>query len=262
MNELAERFAADGYRFPMPVLSPGEAAAAAAQYPLFQARAREVFGSEQRFKAHLLVGWLDALVHDPRVLDPVSEILGPDLLLWSSDFFVKPPHDPGYVSFHQDTTYAGLEPFDGIVNAWIALTPSRKANGCLKVVGGSHRLGQLPHTNTHAPGNMLFFGQQAELDIDPARVVDMELDPGEMSLHHMAIVHGSQANTSDTPRMGVVLRFIKPSVRQTKGPDSATLVRGTDRFGHFEHEPRPDHDWSPAAIAAFRAAIDRPSALG
>ncbi|MEZ5866168.1 MAG: phytanoyl-CoA dioxygenase family protein, partial [Geminicoccaceae bacterium] len=168
MNDLAERFAIDGYSFPIAVLSSAEAAAAAAQYPLFQAKAREVFGAEQRFKAHLLVRWLDTLVHDPRVLDPVSEILGPDLLLWSSDFFVKQAHDPGFVSFHQDTTYAGLEPFDGIVNAWIALTPSRKANGCLRVVAGTHKLGQLAHTNTHAANNMLFFGQEAQLDIDPA----------------------------------------------------------------------------------------------
>lgn len=262
MNDLAKRFAEDGYAFPLTVLSPSEAAEAAAQYPLFQAKARAVLGAEQRFKAHLLVGWLDALVHDDRLLDPVSAILGPDLLLWSSDFFVKEARDPGFVSFHQDTTYAGLEPFDGIVNCWLALTPSRRANGCLKVVPKSHELGQLAHVNTHAADNMLFFGQTAELDIDPAQVVDLELDPGQMSLHHMAIVHGSQPNASDTPRMGVVLRFMAPWVRQTKGPDSATLVRGSDRFGHFEHEPRPDADWSDAAIAAFNAAIHRPSALG
>jgi ectoine hydroxylase-related dioxygenase (phytanoyl-CoA dioxygenase family) len=262
MNDLAKRFADIGYAFPFSVLTPAEAARAAAEYPRFQARARAVFGEEQRFKAHLLVGWLDALVHDPRLLDPVSAILGPDLLLWSSDFFVKQARDPGYVSFHQDTTYAGLEPFDGIVNCWVALTPSRKANGCLQVVPGSHKLGQLAHVNTHAADNMLFFGQTAELDVDAAAVVDLELDPGEMSLHHMAIVHGSQPNASDTPRMGVVLRFIAPWVRQTKGPDSATLVRGADSFGHFEHEPRPDADWSEAAVAAFSAAIHRPSALG
>jgi ectoine hydroxylase-related dioxygenase (phytanoyl-CoA dioxygenase family) len=262
MDDLARRFAEQGYAFPLTVLSPGEAARAAAAYLPFQARARAVFGREQRFKAHLLVGWLDTLVHDSRVLDPVSAILGPDLLLWSSDFFVKQAHDPGYVSFHQDTTYAGLEPFDGIVNCWIALTPSRKENGCLQVVAGSHDLGQIAHTNTHAADNMLFFGQTAELDIDPADVVDLELDPGQMSLHHMAIVHGSQPNKSDVPRMGVVLRYIAPWVRQSKGPDSATLVRGRDGYGHFEHEPRPDADWSPAAIAAFETAIGRPSALG
>jgi ectoine hydroxylase-related dioxygenase (phytanoyl-CoA dioxygenase family) len=262
MSGLNAQFVRDGYAYPFPVLTDQEAAQAAAGYEHFQQRALEVLGEEQRFKAHLLVGWLDRIVHHPAMLDIVEDILGPDILCWSSDFFVKKAHDPGFVSFHQDTTYAGLEPFDGIVNCWLALTPSRKENGCLRVLPGSHRLGQLDHETTDASANMLFFGQTAKIDIDEREVVDMELEPGQMSLHHMAIVHGSQPNCSATPRMGVVLRYIRPDVRQIKGRDSATLVRGTDRFRHFDLEPRPEADWSGAAVSAFKEAVTRPSALG
>ena len=262
MTRLKARFEAEGYACPFRVLGQDEAAKAAADYQRFQQRAQRLFGEEQRFKAHLLVGWMDRIVHHPKLLDVVEDILGPDILCWSSDFFVKKAHDPGFVSFHQDTTYAGLEPFDGIVNCWLALTPSRKENGCLRVLPGSHRQGQLDHDTTSSEANMLFFGQTARIELDERDIVDMELEPGQMSLHHMAAVHGSQPNHSDTPRMGVVMRYIRPDVRQSKGRDSATLVRGADRFGHFDLEPRPEADWSATAIAAFKDAITRPSALG
>ena len=262
MARLKAQFETDGYACPFHVLDQEEAAKAALDYERFQQRAHEVFGEEQRFKAHLLVRWMDRIVHHPRMLDVVEEILGPDILCWSSDFFVKKARDPGFVSFHQDTTYAGLEPFDGIVNCWLALTPSRKENGCLRVLPGSHRLGQLDHETTRSDSNMLFYGQTARIEIDERDVVDMALEPGQMSLHHMAVVHGSQPNRSDTPRMGVVLRYIRPDVQQIKGRDSATLARGADRYGHFDLEPRPKADWSDAAICAFEDAITRPSALG
>ncbi|MDH3662995.1 MAG: phytanoyl-CoA dioxygenase family protein [Alphaproteobacteria bacterium] len=262
MTSLKTAFERDGYAYPFRVLDPDEASEAASGYDRFQQRARKIFGEQQRFKAHLLVGWMDRIVHHPKLLDVVEDILGPDILCWSSDFFVKKAHDPGFVSFHQDTTYAGLEPFDGILNCWLALTPSRKENGCLRVLPGTHKLGQLDHETTSSEANMLFFGQTAQIDVDERDVVDMELEPGEMSLHHMAVVHGSQPNRSDTPRLGVVLRYIRPDVRQIKARDSATLVHGTDRHGHFDLEPRPEADWSDAAIVAFKDAINRPSALG
>ncbi|MGI9510880.1 MAG: phytanoyl-CoA dioxygenase family protein, partial [Geminicoccaceae bacterium] len=108
MARLKARFAAEGYAYPFRVLDEDEAVKAASDYQRFQQRAREVFGEEQRFKAHLLVGWMDHIVHHPTLLDIVEDILGPDILCWSSDFFVKKARDPGFASFHQDTTYAGL----------------------------------------------------------------------------------------------------------------------------------------------------------
>lgn len=259
--ETGGRFRRDGYLPGSSVLTAAEAAEALEGYRAFQRRARQVFGQEQRFKAHLLVGWLDAILRHPAILARVAAILGPDLLCWSTDFFEKAPGSEDHVSFHQDCTYAGLEPISGIVNCWLALTPSTIASGCLQVLPGSHRLGQLIHDTDDDPDNMLFYGQAARLPED-ASPIPLELSPGQMSLHHMGLVHGSGPNRSSSPRIGVVLRYLRPEVRQIKGPDSATLVAGEDRFGHFEHEPRPAEDWSPQAIAAFSAALTRPSALG
>ncbi|MEM8916014.1 MAG: phytanoyl-CoA dioxygenase family protein, partial [Pseudomonadota bacterium] len=131
--------------------------------------------------------------------------------------------------------------------------------GCLRVVPGTHEAGQQSHATTQDEDNMLFFGQTVEVT---GESVALPLEAGQASLHSMRIVHGSEPNQSDSPRIGMVLRFIHPSVRQTKERDSATLVAGIDRFGHFDHERLPDAHFSTAAIDAFTDAIRRPSGLG
>ncbi len=257
-----ERYARDGALFPLRVLPEAETVGLQRRYADFQATARRVLGAEQRFKVHLLAAWLEELVRLPRLLDCVEDVLGPDLLCWSTDFFSKPAASPGFVSLHQDSTYAGLEPPDGVVNAWLALTPSTEESGCLRVVPGSHRLGQLPHDNTRAPDNMLFFGQRAALPAAAPAPVPVVLAPGEASLHGMRLVHGSGPNRSGRPRIGLVIRYLRPDVRQSGPRDSALLVRGVDRCGHFDLEAGPDADFSPAACARFREALARPSGLG
>jgi ectoine hydroxylase-related dioxygenase (phytanoyl-CoA dioxygenase family) len=260
---IKAQFTEQGYYAPVRILSEEQAAEAMRRYTELQQKMLQVFGEIHRFKLHLLVGWLADIVRHRKVLDIVEELLGPNILCWSSDFFAKPAHDPGFVSLHQDTTYAGLTPYDGIVNVWLAFTPSNTASGCLQVIPGTHKLGQIAHVNTFARDNMLFFGQTVELDRTLSeKMVDLELEPGQASLHHMAIVHGSQPNHSDLPRVGCVLRYISPEVRQSKAADSATLVRGENTTDHFALEALPQKDWSDEAVAAFREALHRPSALG
>ena len=266
---IKSRFTEQGYYAPIRILTDEEAAEAMEKYGELEQKMLQVFGEIHRFKLHLLVGWLADIVQHKKVLDIVEELLGPNILCWSSDFFVKPAHDPGFVSLHQDTTYAGLTPYSGIVNVWLALTPSNSTNGCLQVVPGTHKLGQISHTKTFAENNLLFFGQTVELDSvrspelnEAHKTVDIELKPGEASLHHMAVVHGSQPNHSAPPRVGCVIRYIRPDVMQSKAPDSATLVRGKNITNHFALEPLPKKDWSNEAVAAFKNALSRPSALG
>ena len=232
------------------------------RYAEFQALAKQHLGAEQRFKGHLLARWLEGLVRHPGILDVVEDIIGPDILCWSTDFFAKPPATSSYVSFHQDSTYAGLEPADGIVNAWLAFTPTTTQNGCLRIVPGSQQWGQLAHDNTYAEDNMLFFGQQVRIDLNSQTVCDIQLKPGEISLHHMQVVHGSGPNKSQQPRIGMVIRYMRPDARQLGARDSAMLVRGTDHYGHFDLETGPQQDFDDAAIARFKNAIVRPSGLG
>jgi non-haem Fe2+, alpha-ketoglutarate-dependent halogenase len=241
-----------GYYAPVPVLTRAEAGAVRRRLEAFEATGGGMQGAV-RHKPHLLFTWLSELIRHPRILDAVEGIIGPDILCWGTSFFIKEARNPSYVSWHQDSTYWGLEPPD-IVTAWVAFTDSTAANGAMRVIPGSHKLDQVPHRDTFAAANLLSRGQEIMVDIDEHQAVMLQLAAGEMSLHHVRLIHGSDPNPSDDRRIGFAIRYIPTSVRQVAGnQDSATLVRGVDRFGHFEHERRPDADMSPAAMAHHAA---------
>src|SRR5262249_46078374 len=144
-----------------------------------------------------------------------------------------------------------------VVTAWVAFTESTPANGNMRIVPGSHRT-QMRHVDTFHPDNLLSRGQEISVEVDESRAVDIVLQPGEMSLHHVLMVHGSRANPSADRRIGFAIRYIPPRIRQTMGPrDSATLVRGVDAFGHFELEPQPERDFDPAMLALHAEISER-----
>jgi ectoine hydroxylase-related dioxygenase (phytanoyl-CoA dioxygenase family) len=191
-----------------------------------------------------------------RMLDAVEDLYGPDLLCWNTNFFIKEARNPAFVSWHQDSTYWGLSAPD-VVTAWVALTPSNLANGAMAVLPGSHTRDQIPHRDTFDKHNLLTRGQEVAVEIDPAQSVALELRPGEMSLHHVRLVHGSPANPSDDRRIGFAIRYIPTRVYQLVGEDSATLVRGTDHVRRFEHEPRPIAELAPDALALHKRITER-----
>ena len=185
MNDLVSRFDIDGFVFPVSVVPPDEIGQLRHRFesellPLWNDPTQE---TDYTFQTHMLFTWLDQLVRRHTILDAVEQLLGPDLLLWNSGFIVKPAHDNYFASWHQDLTYWGLEP-PAVVTAWLAFTDSRKDNGCVRCIPGSHRKGLLPVVETHGEGNMLSRGQTIELDDAEKRAVDIELEAGEISLHH------------------------------------------------------------------------------
>jgi hypothetical protein len=242
-----------GYYSPVRVLSAAEAADLRGRLEAHEATAG-ILAGPLRHKTHLLFTWLADLIRHPRILDAVEDLIGPDILCWGSSFFTKEPRNPGFVSWHQDSTYWGLDPAD-VVTAWIAFSDSTAANGAMRVIPGTHRLDQVVHRDTFQPDNMLSRGQEVAVEVDERQAAMLELAAGEMSLHHVRLIHGSDPNPSDTRRIGFAIRYIPTSVRQVAGShDSATLVRGVDRHGHFAPEQAPDADMSPAAVA-FHAAV-------
>ena len=164
------------------------------------------------------------------------------------------------MSWHQDAAYWGLEP-EEVVTAWVALSPSNAESGCMKVLPGSHFDSHIPHRDTFAANNLLTRGQEIAVDVDEARAVSMPLEPGEMSLHHIRLVHGSAPNHSADRRIGLAIRYLPTHVRQTKNRDSAMLVRGVDEFRHFDLEPRPQRDLGEAELAAHADAVERKVAV-
>ena len=249
LDDLAAAYRHDGFAFPYRALPEAEATGLAREVEaLIDSDARSLHF--MRNNPHLVFPSVDRLVHDDRVLDAVERILGPNLLLWSSSFFLKASQSADFVSWHQDLTYWGLEGTDQ-VSAWMALSPITEANGCMRFVPGSHRRAIETHRDTFAEENQLTRGQVLAVDIDESQAVPVTLAPGELSLHHGHLFHASGPNTTDAWRIGITMIYLAPGMRQVvANKDYARLVRGEDEYGHFECLPRPRFDFDPAGIAA------------
>jgi len=260
---LQSRYAERGYYFPLRVLSNEEVAYFQKQYADFHERNRsqlQKLPANEQYpiwsETHTSLKWVYEMASHPKVLDAVSTILGPNLMVWGTRWFTKMPGDKTYISWHQDATYWGLHPPD-VTTAWIALSDSVSENGCMRVIPETHKAGMLPQNETYAPDNALSRGQEIAVAVEESQAVDIVLRPGEMSLHHIGIVHGSNPNISGTPRIGLAIRYISTAVLQdAKERSLAMLVRGRDEFGHFDLIDPPSAD-SPATAHAQSEAVRR-----
>jgi len=259
-SAAVERYQRDGFYFPVPVLTPDEARECRRRLEAVEAANGGQLGGELRQKPHLLFTWLADLVRHPAILDAVEDVLGPNLLVWSTSFFIKGPRDAAFVSWHQDATYWGLSEPD-VVTAWLAFTEATVDNGAMRMVPGSHGE-QLVHRDTFAANNLLSRGQEIEVAVDEARGVDIVLRAGEMSLHHVRMVHGSPPNRSDDRRIGFAIRYIPTYVRQLAGgADGAMLVRGVDDFHYYVPERPPTADLSADARAHHAESVARSASI-
>jgi ectoine hydroxylase-related dioxygenase (phytanoyl-CoA dioxygenase family) len=229
-RELLERYANDGLLFPVRVLSAAEAV----RYrdALEQVAQTGGDGYRRRFdNLHLSFPWAYRLASDEQLLNAVESILGPDLVVDGTLVFYKPPHDSSYASWHQDSVYSGWH-LTPSVSAWIALTPSERSNGCMRAILGSHKDGLLDHdTVTGDPDLLNRRGERIRMEVDDSQAVDIVLQPGEMSLHHTNLVHGSNPNGSDAPRIGFIVRFV--TSRTTNRDREVMRVRGNADCSHL-----------------------------
>jgi len=256
-GDIARRFARDGYVFPLEVMSRQEAAGHRRELEALQRRAQgsRLGNKEQLNYPHVICRFAHEIVTHPGILDVVEAILGPDILVWGSTFFIKAPRSESYVSWHQDLRYWGLDS-DGEVSAWLALSDVTEASGCMRFVPGSHKGELLAHRDSFAEDNFLTRGQEAAIEVEEAATLPVPLAPGQVSLHHGKLLHGSGPNRSDGPRIGLAINYIATHVRQVVAPeDFAMLVRGEDRHGHFQLVPPPGGDFSAEAMAWHRRIL-------
>ena len=238
----------DGYCFPVRILDDGEVAANRQKLEAFEASQGHPIEGAQRSKSHLLFTWIDDLMRHDRILDAVEDLIGPDILCWNTFFWIKEPRSETFVSWHQDLRYWGLDSGD-LVTAWLALSPATPETGCMRVLPGSHVGDLLPHSDEYQRNNMLTRGQEISVVVEEDKAVAMPLQPGEISLHNVRLAHASSPNRSQDRRIGLSLHYMPTSTRQIVGEwDSAALVRGSDRYGHFKHTPRPETDYDPIAV--------------
>ena len=250
------QFRDQGYFFPVSILSAAEVSDLRGRLEAFEARQGHVIEGSQRNKAHLLFKWLDDLIRHPKILDAAEDLIGPDILCWNSIFWIKEAGANSFVSWHQDVTYWGLDRND-VISAWIALSPATEASGCMRVLPGSHDRDPLPHADRYHEDNMLTRGQEIAVEVDAAKTVAMPLEPGQMSLHNYRLAHASGPNRADDRRIGVSLHYMPTRTKQIVGAwDSAAVVRGEDRYRHFEPTPRPTRDLDPEVVPFHEKATN------
>ena len=253
--EAVTQFERDGFYFPVRVMSESDAHAYRDRLEAYETPTGQPIHSNMRHKVHLLFTWANELVRHPKILDAVEDLIGPNLICWTTNFFIKEANDPSFVSWHQDSTYWGLEPPD-VVTAWLGFTDSPIESGAMKFMAGSHKWDQLPHHDTFHEHNLLTRGQEIAVEFDENRAVFVPLKAGEISLHHIRLAHGSAPNRTNNRRIGLAIRYIPPHVRQVKTRDTAMLVRGVDTHGYHDPEPDPQADLDDSALAAHKLAME------
>ena len=249
-TQQLQQYDRDGIVFPIRVFSRDEVSRFLLELESIADYCGE--GSLKRFdNLHLFFDWAYCLVTSDALLNTVEGLLGGDILIYGTLVFYKPPQDSSYVSWHQDSLYSGLH-LTPSTSAWIALTPSHQANGCMRVIPQSHKQGSLDHDNVRDDPNLLNRrGERIRMAVDESRAVDVVLQPGETSLHQSTIVHGSNPNTSDHPRVGFIVRFVTNKMTNTNSP--LMRVRGHADCGHLPLVERPQEGDRESALAAWRA---------
>ena len=256
-NTQVEGYESEGWCAPIEVLNPDEVAHCRDGLERYENSVGHPIEFPEKSKSYLLFEWADYLVHHPKVLDAVEAVIGPDILVYHSTTWIKEAHTPAFVHWHQDGTYFFLEPHLHIT-AWVALSECPPEAGCVRVIPGSHKLGQFDHQDDPGQWNMIKRGQGIFDQFDDQSGTLIPLRAGEMSLHHTDVVHSSAGNDTENRRIGIGISYIPTSVRPIGTPiPSALLVRGEDRYGHFIHEERLEVEQSPKAIAAHDEANTR-----
>ena len=236
-NQL-KQYNDEGYIAPINILSTEEAIEARKEIELIEKKNPNEIDKKGRYNIHLISPKLDAIVHNSKILDTVESIIGKNILVCGTTLFIKNPKQEGFVSYHQDAKYIGLEPHNW-VTAWVAITDSNEKNGCMRMWSGSHKDNLKEHDQKFNEGNLLTRGQTVK-NVPQDKTTPLVLKAGQMSLHHPTVVHGSDLNKSNDRRIGFVIQsYISTNVKQILGKNSVQLARGVDKFNFHDKIGRP-----------------------
>jgi len=255
-----EAYRHDGFLFPIPALSPDEVATCLAGLARLEGELGcPVAEAEVKWRSHAYAHspWFNDLIRHPRILDAIEDVIGPNILVWTSTFFIKEPHSPTYAAWHQDGTYFGLEPHEQVC-AWVALTDATAEAGCMEQLSFHGTPKQYRHAALGLAHSINRAGQTITEPFDDSAPVAMALPAGSFSLHHELAVHRSAPNRAGHRRVGIGLNYLPTHVRVNSPVRlKAMLVRGEDRYGHFELIEPPSAECDAGARAVHQEVSDR-----
>ena len=237
-NEQINQYKEDGYIAPIDVLTKDEAEEVKKEIEYIEKKwPNEIEGLGRNY-VHLISPVLDKVSHNSKILDAVESIIGKDILVCGTTLFIKNPDKKGFVSFHQDAKYIGLEPHNW-VTGWLAVTDANEENGCMRMLKGSHKKDLKFHDQKFDENNLLTRGQTIE-NVPINETTPVILKAGQLSLHHPTIIHGSGLNKSKERRIGFAIQsYIGTNVDQVLGKIYVQQARGNDTFNFHEHVKRP-----------------------
>lgn len=246
---LLAEYRRNGIVFPLPALSASEARQARHDYLQLCAPGKSVIEGEPRVFGHLLHPWIARLVAHPTIIEAVRCLIGPNVLVWVSEFNAKAANTPNFFSWHQDLYYWRYQYNDlrtiPIVTTWLALTPADETNGCMRALPRSHSE-LVPHAEKLSEHNMLTRAQEVCVDVDESITVPVKLAAGEFSIHHPLLFHASGPNMSSDARIGLVTRYMAPEIVPPVRPAYMWLVSGEDRSGNWDHVAPLNAEAGPA----------------
>jgi non-heme Fe2+,alpha-ketoglutarate-dependent halogenase len=259
-QEQAAYYRNNGFLFPMPALTPEEIAACLAGLDRLETElGSAVADADVKWRSHAYAHspWFNTLIRHPRILDAIEDVIGPNILAWTSTFFIKEPHSKTFAAWHQDGTYFGLQPKEQVC-AWVALTDATREAGCMEHLSSKGAPRQLRHAPLGLRNSINRAGQTIMEPFDATSPVAMALPAGSFSLHHELSVHRSAPNGAEHRRVGIGLNYVPTHVR-VEGPVRccAMLVRGEDRYGHFDLVDPPTAERDEAACAVHQLVSDR-----
>ena len=237
-NEEKKMYSSKGFVAPIDIYSLKEISQIHEELEFIENRWPEEISGQGRNNTHLILTIIDTIVHNKKILDAVESIIGKNILVTGTTLFIKDPETKGFVSWHQDAKYIGLEPHNW-VTAWLAITDANKENGCMQMISSSHNNPLVDHVDTYGKDNLLTRGQTIE-NVSFKDKVNIELKAGQLSLHHPRIIHGSGPNLSKKRRIGLAIQsYISTDVKQSFGKIWVQKARGVDSFKNHSYAKRP-----------------------
>lgn len=212
--------------------------------------------SDYRCKSNVLFPWVSELSKNKIIIDHVKQILGDNFHCWDTLIWIKEAQSDKYVSWHQDATYWNFAPKESGITVWVTLSGADHNMGCLKYLPGSHKLKQLYHSDIKNYNNLLMRGQTVNYNVENS--INAECEPGSFLLHSPYIVHGSEKNNSNIPRLALgfiyVATFAKPL--ESYDVESTIMILGSDEYNYMVHDPEPTGNWA-VDLQSWKLAYDR-----
>ena len=249
-----------GYIAPIDVLSRQEANEIRQEIETIEKKWPNALEGIGRNYVHLISPVFNKVCLNNKILDAVESIIGKNILICGTTLFIKNSNEKGFVSFHQDAKYIGLEPHNW-VTAWIAVTDSNEENGCMRMWSGSHKENLKNHEQKFDENNLLTRGQTIE-NVPLEETDSVVLEAGQMSLHHPTVVHGSGLNKSNDRRIGFVIQsYIGSDVDQVLGKIYVQKARGEDTHKFHEYSNIPQTLMSKEDILTWNKAKEELSKI-